>query len=191
MSSPLTHRWLYVISRLLLIPSLIVFGAQLIFDFLVSLNLRLLPTVPWFAAVIVGVGLVLTHLSARWNSTPHRSNPPSRWKYYCTCGLLSVGLAFFALALMGKNPLLAEKYGLPGDLDHVNESFKVAESLALLFSTGLIEEVAVRGVAQLGLQRVFSAGLSEVMANLLFVLFHASRFREFGELTFVIVLRPI
>jgi membrane protease YdiL (CAAX protease family) len=155
---------------------------------LAQINLLGSPDIPWFVvgAAIIWI-LVIRHCRSGYKRVA--THPPTRPMHVvCICIGIGIVLSLIALGFMDRSSILAGAVPMIGDRYSAPTTFKDAASLALLAGAGVIEEMSIRGIVQLGLESRLSPASAEAIADLEFVLLHFPLLPIRGELPFVILL---
>jgi len=152
-------------------------------------NLDLDSDVPWFVAVAL-----LISLFTAWSCTEGYQPERARRTLPARRGLiLSVvaGVALAAVAALGMGMLHGVHPTLPGDADRAPKFFRLATVFTDVGTAGLMEEPAIRGLVQLGLQRVMRPAWAELLADAEFILLHFLKFAKPGQLLLTILTAAV
>src|ERR1700689_4158485 len=164
---------------------LVIGSVNLITEVIRLVNLRADAETPWFGIIAVGASLVTLRSCDRgYRRLPTVQRPPFRLSLAISL-IIATGLAAVGVALMDSRALHAGRIPLPGDTDPAPPLFRVMTAYTLLGKAGLIEEPAIRGLVQLGLQTTIKPLWAEAIAGLQFVLMHGSSLGIRGELVLV------
>jgi membrane protease YdiL (CAAX protease family) len=146
-------------------------------------NLDFDSEMPWF----VGVALLISLFTA-WSCTlGYQPQPVRRTLPAGRALIVSVlaGVALAAVAALAMGMLHGAHPTVPGDADPAPRLFRLATVFTDVGTAGLIEEPAIRGLVQLGLQRVMRPAWAELLADSEFILLHFLDFAKPGELLLI------
>jgi membrane protease YdiL (CAAX protease family) len=152
-------------------------------------NLDLDSDVPWF----VGVALLIS-LGTAWScaqayqAAEERRTLPARRALIVS---VLAGVALAGVAALGMGMLHGVHPTLPGDADPAPRPFRLATAFTDLGTAGLMEEPAIRGLVQLGMQRVMRPACAELLADAEFILLHFLNFAKPGELLLTILTAAV
>jgi hypothetical protein len=151
------------------------------------INLRTGAGIPWFPVVAVGISLATLRLCDQGYQPLPTVVPPPRG-LWVIASILGVCLAALGLVLMDSNDFRAGRITLPGDMDTAaSPLFRLMTSYTKVMSAGPVEEGAIRGLVQLGLQKMIKPLWAETIADFQFVLIHGMRLANPAELILVSV----
>jgi membrane protease YdiL (CAAX protease family) len=153
------------------------------------MNVRAASLFPWF---FIGVGAILfgtMRVAERWRIFVGKNKANFDGRFLVMASSLLCTAVAIAIMIGHGQPIGLRL--LPGDEIAASTLFKNAVSIATLFSGGILEEVAVRGPIQQGLQRYFKPVLCEGIADCQFVAFHFLRFSDPGEVLFVALVAVV
>ena len=163
-------------------------SASLIVEAIRLANLRADPETPWFTVIAVATSLTTLKLcELGYRPLPTVQRPPFRLSLAISL-IIAMCLAAVGVMLTNSGALHAGRIALPGDADPAPPLFRAATAYSYFGTAGLIEEAAIRGLVQLGLQATIRPRWAELVAGLQFVLIHGSRLGTPGEVVFVALM---
>jgi len=183
--------------RSLLIGFLVMIGLSAPWSFLVVLNLRFTPNLPWSIPLAVayfvfaipylnGCGWPASTSELRHRSFRIRWLPPEEWAWALLAGLFTVGslwLAFAALGYLGSQ-------SPPGQEAALSPVLLCALVVISAAVTALSEEAACRGYMQVPLEQSLGPVAAIAITSITFVLLHLSHglsaLLRYGEFYFAV-----
>jgi membrane protease YdiL (CAAX protease family) len=141
---------------------------------------------------VLGIWLATIKIGDRaYLGSPKPERTREAFRLALLFSVVGLGLGALGLALTDASALRSGLLPLPGDVLHASVPFRDVASVTVLASSGVIEETGIRSILQLGLLKLMPQVSTELIADGLFVVLHASRLLIHGELPFVLILALI